>query len=253
MWSKSKAVFLISGAVALIAAEPPLWVSAELDDVEFRARLVRDVNEIQSRLGDDLDREFILVELQVRPLYNSEVILSRDDFLLRSYRNNERSQAQSPDRIAGEAVLVLGEGAPGEASSRRRTGPSLVVASPAPDCPAHTQGPESVEASVEASVCRRQPSRNGKRDPWPIGLRPSSYPSDPLASRSTDSSSFRSIPSTKSSTSSSTTTAPQASARFPSNPDRSSSFYPRWVGVPRKKHGHGESESFAERRIFALQ
>ena len=145
MWSKIKAVFLISGAVALIAAEPPLWVSAELDDVEFHARLVRDVNEIQSRLGDDLDREFILVELQVRPLYNSEVILSRDDFLLRSYRNNERSQAQSPDRIAGEAVLVLGEGGAGEASSRRRTGPSLVVA-----CPAHTQGPVSVEASEVA-------------------------------------------------------------------------------------------------------
>ncbi len=113
MWNKVKVILLISGAATLIAADPPRWVSAELDDVEFRARLVRDVNEIQSRLGDDLDREFILVELQVRPLYNSEVILRRDDFLLRSYRNNERSQAQSPDRIAGEAVLVLGEGGAG--------------------------------------------------------------------------------------------------------------------------------------------
>ena len=110
MWNKVKVVLFISGAATLIAAEPPRWVSAELDDVEFSARLVRDVNEIQSRLGDDLDQDFILVELQVRPLYNSEVILRRDDFLLRSYRNNERSYAQSPDRIAGEAVLVLGEG-----------------------------------------------------------------------------------------------------------------------------------------------
>ena len=113
MWNKVKVILFISGSAALIAAEPPRWVSAELDDVEFSARLVRDVNEIQSRLGNDLDREFILVELQVRPLYNSEVILRRDDFLLRSYRNNERSQAQSPDRIAGEAVLVLGEGGAG--------------------------------------------------------------------------------------------------------------------------------------------
>ncbi len=94
----------------LAGAEPPAWFTSELNDVVFKARLVRDVSEIQSRLGDDLDQEFILVELEVRPLYNSEVIIRRDDFLLRSYRNNERSPAQSPDRIAGEAVLVLGEG-----------------------------------------------------------------------------------------------------------------------------------------------
>ena len=106
----AKAVLLVVCAQALFAAEPPEWVSAELSDVEFRARLVRDVNEIQSRLGNDLDQEFILVELHVRPLYNSEVILKRDDFLLRAFRNNDRSNAQSPERIAGEAVLVLGEG-----------------------------------------------------------------------------------------------------------------------------------------------
>jgi hypothetical protein len=96
-------------ASVLPGAEPTAWFTAELNDVVFKARLVRDVNEIQSRLGDDLEQEFILVELEVRPLYNAEVIIRRDDFLLRSYRNNERSSAQSPDRIAGEAVLVLGE------------------------------------------------------------------------------------------------------------------------------------------------
>ena len=102
--------FLIAAVGVVFAAQPPPWITAELNDVLFRARLVRDVNEIQSRLGDELDREFILVELEVRPLYNSEIILRRDDFLLRSYKNNDRSTAQSPDRIAGEAVLVLGEG-----------------------------------------------------------------------------------------------------------------------------------------------
>jgi hypothetical protein len=101
------AVFWVSVAPG---AEPPTWVTAELADVAFKARLVRDVSEMQSRLGSDLDNEFILVEIEVRPLYNSEVIIQRDDFLLRSYSNNDRSTAQSPDRIAGEAVLVLGSG-----------------------------------------------------------------------------------------------------------------------------------------------
>lgn len=104
------AAFAVFSVCLLSAAEPPTWVTAELADVAFKARLVRDVSEMQSRLGSDLDSEFILVELEVRPLYNSEVILRRDDFLLRSYHNNERSTAQSPDRIAGEAVLVLGDG-----------------------------------------------------------------------------------------------------------------------------------------------
>ena len=101
------AVFWVS---VLSSAEPPTWVTAELADVAFKARLVRDVSEMKSRLGSDLDNEFILVELEVRPLYNSEVIIGRDDFMLRSYSNNDRSTAQSPDRIAGEAVLVLGSG-----------------------------------------------------------------------------------------------------------------------------------------------
>jgi hypothetical protein len=113
MWRVAKTVLLVVCAQALFAAEPPEWVSAELSDVAFRARLVRDVNEIQSRIGNDLDQEFILVELDVRPLYNSEVILKRDDFLLRSFRNNDRSHAQSPERIAGEAVLVLSDGGSG--------------------------------------------------------------------------------------------------------------------------------------------
>jgi len=36
--------------------------------------------------------------------------VSRDDFLLRYYQNNERSVAESPDQMAGSAVLVLGKG-----------------------------------------------------------------------------------------------------------------------------------------------
>ena len=100
----------VLAALPVGAADRPVWRSAELDDVKFNTRLVRDLHEIQRLLGSDLDQEFILVELNVRPLYNSNVLLDREDFLLRSYRNNERSFAQSPDRIAGDAVLVLSQG-----------------------------------------------------------------------------------------------------------------------------------------------
>ena len=102
---------LVVVAVApLTAADRPVWRSAELNDAKFNARLVRDRQEMARLLGNDLDGEYILIELDVRPLYNSKVELARDDFVLRSYRNGDRSYAQSPDRIAGEAVLVLSEG-----------------------------------------------------------------------------------------------------------------------------------------------
>ncbi len=84
------------------------WVHSKTDDAEFSARLVLDRDEIRSLLGSDLDGDFILVQLNIRPLYNYRLVLERDDFTLRSRRDNERSRGMSPDEIAGESVLVLG-------------------------------------------------------------------------------------------------------------------------------------------------
>ena len=108
---------LLSSVVALTAA--PVWAQTEwrtvrLEKVEISARLVNDVAQIQSLVGDELDREFIFVELKLRPFYDTRLQLSRDHFLLRSRADNESSQAQSPSRIAGSSVLALGEGRAGK-------------------------------------------------------------------------------------------------------------------------------------------
>lgn len=100
------------------AADEGAWRTEKLPDAEFRARLVLDRAEIMQIVGSDLDMDYILVEMEVRPLYNSKVNLRRDDFVLRSRRDNERSSADSPDRIAGESVLIVGEG-------RARTGSGI--------------------------------------------------------------------------------------------------------------------------------
>ena len=184
MWRLAKVVLLAVCAQGLFAAEPPKWVSAELNDVEFRARLVRDVNEIQSRLGDDLDQEFILVELHVRPLYNSEVILRRDDFLLRSFRNNDRSYAQSPDRIAGEAVLVLNEGGGGGGVFAGQNETVIGGGFPGqglPDIPGPASGSALAE-EVRVIASPPSPSRRETREPSTRGSRPSSCRWDPRAS-----------------------------------------------------------------------
>lgn len=106
-------IFAISAWLCVAAAHAAGgsgWKTKKLADAEFKVRLVLDPVEITQVLGSDLDMDYILVEIEVRPLYNSKVHLRRDDFVLRSRRDNERSSADTPDRIAGETVLIVGEG-----------------------------------------------------------------------------------------------------------------------------------------------
>ena len=91
----------------LSAAKLPEWYTRELADAEFQARLVQDAAEIERIAGDSFNGEVILIEVRVRPLYGSKISLHRGDFLMRARNNNETSPAQTPDRIAGSAVLDL--------------------------------------------------------------------------------------------------------------------------------------------------
>ncbi len=119
------------------------WVHSKTDDAEFGARLVLDRNEIRSLLGNDLDGDYVLVQLNIRPLYNYRLVLERDDFILRSRRDNDRSRGMSPDEIAGESVLVLG---------RRRAGSGAIFD--------ESQGPVILGNPGTDNRPRRLPSLN---------------------------------------------------------------------------------------------
>lgn len=107
------ATVLVTGA--LMAAGPataadaePLVVSAKTGDVEISARLIADKEAQLKAVGSELNRQYVIVDLTVKPRGGYPVSFSREDFLLRSARDNERATADSPERIAGAAVLVLG-------------------------------------------------------------------------------------------------------------------------------------------------
>jgi hypothetical protein len=94
-------------AFALPAAAQTPWASERLADVEFRVRLIQDPKAIAAIVGDELDGEFVLVEIEAKSFYDTKLAFDRDDFLLRSRANNEKSPAQSPSRIAGSAVYSM--------------------------------------------------------------------------------------------------------------------------------------------------
>ena len=84
------------------------WLRERFDDAVISVQLIRSANDLRSLLGTDLEGDYVLAEVIVEPLYNSKVVLAREDFLIRSRRNNERSLAMSPHEIAGGSVLVMG-------------------------------------------------------------------------------------------------------------------------------------------------
>lgn len=138
------AVVLIGAAAG---ADAPDWQKADLKDVAFEFRLVQDVDEIERLLGDRLDEDFTLVEVRLRALYGTKVALDRASFTLRSFRGNERSTAQSPDRIAGSNLLTLKQGrAAGGVFSESRDG------IPVGGMPGSTGRPRRVGSQIPTAV-----------------------------------------------------------------------------------------------------
>jgi len=106
-WEWVAGALLVAGALG--GAEPaPAPVTAKTADVEISARLILDREAQLKAVGADLNRQYVIVEIKLTPRGGYPVALSREQFLLRSERDNERATADSPDRIAGSAVLVLG-------------------------------------------------------------------------------------------------------------------------------------------------
>ncbi len=99
-------IALATGALA--AADGPAPVSAKTTEMEITARLINDKQGVQAAVGDELKRQYTVVEVTVVPRGGYPVKITRDDFLLRSERDNERATADSPERVAGAGVLVLG-------------------------------------------------------------------------------------------------------------------------------------------------
>lgn len=114
-------ILVLALACVATAADKPRWQTVELQDVEFDFRLVQDVGEIERLLGDRLDGDFTLVEVRLRALYGTTVELDRDSFTLRSFSGNDRSGAQSPDRIAGGGSLLVRPGTVGAPGVYRAT------------------------------------------------------------------------------------------------------------------------------------
>jgi hypothetical protein len=67
--------------------------------------------DVKALIGTELGGHYILADVKVEPKYGKEVVIDRDDFMLRTDKDGERTKPFVPSQIAGEGVLVVSRGA----------------------------------------------------------------------------------------------------------------------------------------------
>jgi hypothetical protein len=120
--------FVLASALCASGAAKKTTATArgENNDVILNVTLHIDAATVKEALGDDLGGHYIVAEVRVEPKYTKEITIDRDDFILRTDKNGDRTQPMAPSQIAGRGALVLtGTQGPGGLGAERSRGWSL--------------------------------------------------------------------------------------------------------------------------------
>lgn len=95
-------------AVTVWAADKkPVTTRGANRDVEITATAYITAPDIKTALGAELGKDIVTVEVEVRPKSGKQVTLAADDFLLRSYKDGQKSNPYAASQIAGKGGLAL--------------------------------------------------------------------------------------------------------------------------------------------------
>lgn len=93
--------------VSAASKKAPPTSRAENEDLVLTATLHLDPADIKEMIGNDLGGHYIVVDVKVEPKYGKDIILDRDDFVLRTDKDGERTQPYAASQIAGSGALVI--------------------------------------------------------------------------------------------------------------------------------------------------
>ena len=115
-------VICVSGAAKRVTGA----ARGENNDVILNVTLYADVESVKEALGDDLGGHYVVVQVKVEPKYTKEIVIDRDDFILRTDKDGERTKPMAPSQISGGGSLVLtGVQGPGGQNAERSRGWSI--------------------------------------------------------------------------------------------------------------------------------
>jgi hypothetical protein len=94
----------------------------ENQDVTLDATAYIDADAVKDVVGDDLGGHFVVVQVKIQPKFGKEIAIDRDDFMLRTDKDGERTKPMAPSQIAGRGSLVITgtRGPSGEGAERSR-------------------------------------------------------------------------------------------------------------------------------------
>ncbi len=120
-----RAIGAFALGLAVSAADKTPAGRAGNDTVEIEAAAYCDRASVRRIVGAEVPENIAVVAVRIVPKNNQPLALSRDDFLLRSDKDGQRSQPFAPSQIAGSGVLVISQRGGGGAIMSEDQGPII--------------------------------------------------------------------------------------------------------------------------------
>lgn len=100
---------LLLAALASAGDKKQLPITAQNanDDVEISAVAYLAKEDVKQVMGAEMPPSIVVVEVTFKPKANKELKLFADDFLLRSYKDGQKSGPFAPSQIAGKGGLMV--------------------------------------------------------------------------------------------------------------------------------------------------
>ena len=105
------------------AEKKPAEGNASNDAVAITAKPHLDKQDIKQLLGAELEDTIVVFEIRLVPKPGTKLVVSRDDFELRSDKNGQRSTPFAPSQIAGSSVLIISSTGGGGGMGSQGNGP----------------------------------------------------------------------------------------------------------------------------------
>ncbi|MBL8174878.1 MAG: hypothetical protein JNK48_09415 [Bryobacterales bacterium] len=175
-----RTAFAVLLAVAAWAADKkPITTKGTNRDVEITATAYITAADIKTALGAELGKDIVTVEVEVRPKSGKQITLAADDFILRSYKDGQKSSPYAASQIAGKGGLTLTSvPAGGGGLMSQGNGPVWggVGGGMPQRLPGSGQGIGNSTANPESTEAVQKDSNKEKEDPLLVLLKKKSLP-----------------------------------------------------------------------------
>lgn len=107
---KARILILLAGASMLVSAADKRIVGTaigENQDLILHVTLYLDAASVNQVVGTDLGGHFFVADVRIEPKYGKEITIDRDDFVLRTDKDGEKTTPFAPSEIAGRGTLVV--------------------------------------------------------------------------------------------------------------------------------------------------